>query len=158
MTTNNLNDIFSIKKPYDLITMDFIVPDIYKQIRFPDKYSNGTDNYLVLFDVHDFHTRELTQIITYNIITQNEYTMTINIWNYEEDYWFRHGIINNMICLLDYTGLKIYNMELELLYFFNDSTIYDTNTQDHQLQFENNYFKLIAMPSKQILHEFTIID
>ena len=146
------NDIFS-NKYFDYHKIEEILPEELKSLFF---YPENHDEYVLLFNTQSFDKKNSCSVIVYNCATQSETRQAINIWQYNYDYWFRHGVFNKIIFILDYSGLKVYNMSLQLLYHYYDDKLFNMNVRDHKLVYYINKYILISSPSKHILHEFEI--
>ena len=151
MDSNQLDDIFGVKF-FDYLEIRQTIPDEYKLFSFPENYEHN----ILLFNTKSFNEKNLCEIIVYNRLTYTEVKQSINIWEHHNDYWFRHGVINNNIFILDYSGLKVYDMNLQLLYHYYDSKLYESNIIDYKLVYNINDYILISNPGNFILCDFNI--
>ena len=146
------DDIFCANKFFNYDKIKETIPEELESLSFPEDH----DEFVLLFDTKSFNEMDLCKIIVYNRATQKETRQYIHIWKYSHDYWFRHGVFNKMIFILDYSGLKVYNMDLQLLHHYFHDKLFDLNVRDHKLVYHINKYILLSSPSKYILHDFEI--
>lgn len=99
---------------FDLKDKLRMYPEDYPEYIFEKFPENNSDENMV------YEYRSKSQLVVFEHNNPDKvHTVLVKIWKSPKswDYWFKHVIRPNRIYLTDYDGLKVYDFELNLLFF-----------------------------------------